>query len=380
MIPYGSQHISEEDIEAVLSVLRSGWLTQGQNLPAFESAVADYCGVDHAVAVSNGTAALHLACLALGLGQGGLLWTTPNTFVASANCAMYCGATVDFIDIDPQTYNLDLGVLRRKLEHARAKGVLPDIVLVVHFAGSPCDMQTIAELSDEYGFRVIEDASHALGASYSGTRIGDCQYSDCATFSFHPVKPITTAEGGMITTCSAELALKLQDLRSHGVTRDADRFVGDCVEPWYYEQLSLGFNYRMSDLQAALGISQIKQLDKFLKRREDIAQRYMDELSGLPLQLPTVSDGDRCGWHIFVVRVQSGTRNQVLKAMRERGIGVHLHYIPVYRQPHYSAMGHKPSDYPNMELYYEQAMTLPIFPGLTDTDQGEVINALKDVL
>lgn len=384
MIPYGRQSIDEEDVVAVCQVLRSDFLTQGPAVPAFEKAVADYCGARHAVAVNSGTSALHLACLALGVGPGDLVWTSPITFVASANCALYCGAEVDFVDIDPRTYNLDAGSLAEKLREAKAAGRLAKAVIPVHLAGQPCDMAAIYALSKEYGFRIIEDACHAIGGRYQGAPIGNCRYSDITVFSFHPVKTITTAEGGMALTNDPELARHMARLRSHGITRDSSEMTQAPDGPWYYQQVELGFNYRMTDLQAALGLSQVQRLDKFVAKRHAIAQRYNELLANLPVTTPWQHPDTYTGLHLYVIRLMlnetSKTHREVFESLRSAGIGVNLHYIPVYRQPYYEKLGFKAGQCPEAERYYAEAISLPIFPELTDAQQDQVLAALAEAI
>jgi UDP-4-amino-4,6-dideoxy-N-acetyl-beta-L-altrosamine transaminase len=384
MIPYGRQEINRADIDAVVAVLQSDFLTQGPQVPLFEQIVARHVGASHALAVNSATSALHIACMALGLGQGDWLWTSPVTFVASANCALYCGAQVDFVDIDPRTYNLCPIALRRKLEFAKRQGKLPKVVVPVHLCGQSCDMEIINALSQEYGFKVIEDASHAIGGKYKGAFIGNGRYSDITVFSFHPVKIITTAEGGMVLTNSNELAHKMTLLRSHGITRDPVNMTHEPDGPWYYQQIDLGYNYRMTELQAALGISQMKRLDNYVTRRHTLAQRYNNLLSCLPLTLPWQHPDCYSGMHLYVVRMQldklSKTYLQVFNALREHGLGVNLHYIPVHTQPHYQRMGFKPSDFPEAQRYYAQAMSLPMYQTLTDAQQDYVVAMLKQVV
>lgn len=381
MIPYGRQHISDDDIAAVVAVLRSDFLTQGPAVPQFEAAFAAYCGARHAVATSNATAALHLACLALGLGPGDRLWTSPNTFVASANCARYCGAEVGFVDIDPDTYNLSVPALAAKLADARRDGRLPKIVVPVHFAGQPCDMAGIRALADDYGFAIIEDASHAVGARYRGTPVGACDYSDITVFSFHPVKIITTGEGGMATTNDPRLAERLALLRSHGITRDPAQMEGAPQGGWYYEQIALGFNYRMSDLQAALGLSQLQRLDDYVARRTQLAQAYDAALRPLPVTCPQQAPDGASSWHLYVLRVGeapgSTSRADLFAALRAQGIGVNVHYIPVHTQPDYRRLGFRHGDFPEAERYYAHALTLPLFPTMSDADQQAVIAAVR---
>jgi UDP-4-amino-4,6-dideoxy-N-acetyl-beta-L-altrosamine transaminase len=381
MIPYGRQAISEADIEAVVSVLRSDFLTQGPKVPAFEQAIAAYCGARHGVAVNSATSALHIACLALGVGPGDLVWTSPITFVASANCALYCGADVDFVDIDPRTWNMSVERLEEKLERARRDGRLPKVVIPVHLCGRPCDMKTIHALGERYGFRIIEDASHAIGGKYLGEPIGSCRYSDITVFSFHPVKIITTAEGGMAMTNDDALAKQMSLLRSHGITRDRNEMTREPDGPWYYEQIALGFNYRMTELQAALGISQMARLDEFVSKRHEIAKRYTNLLKGLPLQCPE-EDTDGCsGMHLYVVRVDvkkaGRTHRQIFEGLREAGIGVNLHYMPVYLQPHYQDRGFLPGRCSEAEKYYSEAISLPMYPDLTKPQQDCVVEAFQ---
>ena len=379
MIPYGRQNISEADIQEVVAVLRSDWLTQGPAVPTFENAVADYCGARHAVAANSATSALHLACIALDVGPGDRVWTSPVTFVASANCARYCGADIDFVDIDPRTYNMSTPALADKLAKAAKAGTLPKVVIPVHLAGQSCDMATIHALGRQYGFRIVEDASHAIGGRYRGQPVGNCRYSDIAVFSFHPVKVITTAEGGMAMTNDDALAKRMQLLRTHGITRDAAEMTHASDGAWYYQQIDLGFNYRMTDMQAALGLSQLSRLDEFHARRHALARRY-DELLANAVTVPWQHPDTVSGLHLYVIRVkQTGrTHRQVFDALRAGGIGVNLHYIPVYRQPYYERMGFSPTEFPEAERYYDEAISLPMFPGLTDTLQDKVVSALRE--
>jgi UDP-4-amino-4,6-dideoxy-N-acetyl-beta-L-altrosamine transaminase len=380
-IPYGRQHITAEDEAAVLAALRSDWITQGPAIPRFEQALAARVGARHGVAVCNATAGLHIACLALDLGPGDRLWTSPNTFVASANCGLYCGATVDFVDVDPQTYNMSVPALAAKLEAAAAGGTLPKVVVPVHFAGQSCDMQAIHALGQRYGFRIIEDASHAVGGSYLGQPVGNGRFSDLTVFSFHPVKIITTAEGGMVMTNDAQMAARLERLRSHGITRDPAVMEGEPEGPWVYEQVELGLNYRLTDLQAALGLSQLSQLETSVARRHQIACRYDAELAGLPLTTPWQSPDARSALHLYPIQVDPArsplTRRQLFDGLRTAGIGVNVHYIPVHTQPHYRRLGFAPGQFPAAEAYYAQAISLPMFPTLTDDQQGTVIAALR---
>ena len=373
MIPYGRQDISEADIQAVVEVLRSDWLTQGPTVPAFEKALAERCGAKHAVAVNSGTSALHLACLALDVGPGDVVWTSAITFVASANCARYCGADVELVDIDPRTYNMSVEALAKKLQAAKRR---PKVVIPVHLCGQPCDMAAIRALGERYGFRIIEDASHALGARYRNEPVGNGRYSDITVLSFHPVKIITSGEGGAALTNDLQLAKRLQRLRTHGIARDAADLTRAPDGPWYYEQLELGLNYRMTDVHAALGLSQMKRLDDFLAARVGIASRYDQLLKGLPLVTPWQHPDGKSAWHLYVVRAEKNHR-AVFEKLRGAGIGVNLHYIPVYRQPYYERMGFKRADFPEAERYYAQAITLPIYPRLAPAQQDEVVGALK---
>ncbi|MFG0631982.1 UDP-4-amino-4,6-dideoxy-N-acetyl-beta-L-altrosamine transaminase [Pseudomonas sp. xss_2] len=384
MIPYGRQDITQADIDAVIGVLKSDFLTQGPMVPKFEREVAEHVGAGHALAVNSATSALHIACLALGLGPGDRLWTTPVTFVASANCGLYCGAQVDFVDIDPRTYNLCPQALARKLEQAEREGTLPKIVVPVHLCGQPCDMQAIHALSQRYGFKVIEDASHAIGGKYKDEFIGNCKYSDITVFSFHPVKIITTAEGGMALTNSAELAGKMALLRSHGITRDSQLMTHGSDGPWYYQQIDLGFNYRMTELQAALGVSQMGRLDQYIARRHELAVRYNALLAALPVTTPWQHPDSYSGLHLYVIRLQldklDQSHRQVFESMRDDGIGVNLHYIPVHTQPYYSRMGFQPEDFPQSQQYYKEAISLPMFQTLSEDEQDTVVAALSKAL
>jgi UDP-4-amino-4,6-dideoxy-N-acetyl-beta-L-altrosamine transaminase len=384
MIPYGRQSLDQADIDAVVQVLESDWLTQGPTIERFETAMAARCEAGFGVAVCNATAALHIACLALDLGPGDALWTSPNTFLASANCARYCGADVDFVDIDPLTWNLDVVALRHKLERAEQAGTLPKVLVAVAFSGQSCDMRAIAQLGERYGFAVIEDASHAVGASYAGRPVGCGEFAAMTVFSFHPVKIITSGEGGLVLTNRTELAERLRSLRSHGMTRDPAQMSQASHGPWYYEQVELGFNYRITDIQAALGLSQLSKLDGFLARRRELAARYQALLADLPLTLPTAQADAQSAWHLYVVRVQtervSLSHRQIFEALREAGIGVNVHYIPVHLQPYYRALGFKAGDFPQAEAYYGQAISLPMYPAMTNEQQDEVIKQLKRLL
>lgn len=382
MIPYGHQDINQNDIDAVEKILRSDFLTQGPAVPAFEEAIKKYCDVKYAVAVNSATSALHIACLALGVGPGDSVWTTPITFVASANCALYCGASVEFVDIDPLTYNLSVEKLAEKLLRAQQTGSLPKVVIPVHLSGQSCDMEGIFKLSKQYGFRVIEDASHAIGGRYLDQPIGNCHFSDITVFSFHPVKIITTGEGGMAVTNHSNIAKKMMSFRSHGITRDFQDMLHTPHGPWYYEQIDLGFNYRMTDIQAALGLSQMQRLDMFVKQRHAVAKQYAALLKKMSLKLPYQSPGSYSSLHLYVIQIDSAINNHLefFEAMRSNGVGVNLHYIPVYRQPYYEKMGFTPSEYPESEKYYSQAVSLPIFPGLTQTQQDYIANAVHKSL
>lgn len=381
MIPYGRQCVDQADIDAVVSVLQSDWLTQGPTIERFEQAVAERCQADFAVAVCNATAALHIACLAAGLGPGDRLWTTPNTFLASANCGRYCGAEVDFVDIDPLTWNLDAYALKAKLEAAQDNGTLPKVLVAVAFAGQSCDMRMLAELAERYGFTIIEDASHAVGASYAGRPVGCGDFAAMTVFSFHPVKIITSAEGGMVLTNRRDLAERLQRLRSHGMTRDPGQMTEPSHGPWYYQQVELGFNYRITDLQAALGLSQLNKLDGFIERRRELVARYDRLLAYLPLTLPSPQPEAESAWHLYVVRLQLDRINlshrQVFEGLRAAGIGVNLHYIPVHLQPYYRDLGFAEGDFPQAERYYAEAISLPLFPLLSDEQQDFVVEQLR---
>ena len=384
MIYYGRQDINEADIQAVEAVLRSDFLTQGPAIERFEQRVAQYCGVKYAVAVCNATSALHIACLAAGLGKGDLLWTSPITFVASANCARYCGADVDFVDIDENTYNMSVPALEQKLQEAKRQGRLPKIVVPVHMAGQSCDMRAIKKLSEEYGFTLLEDASHCIGADYADTKVGSCAYSDMAVLSFHPVKIITTGEGGMVLTNDAALYEQLCLYRSHGITRDPKHMTKESDGDWYYQQVALGFNYRMTDIQAALGASQMDRLDEFVARRRFLAARYDALLRDLPLRTPFVLDGAQPSWHLYIVRIDFDrvhkTKQQIFTEMRARGIALNLHYIPVHTQPYYEALGFHAEDCPAAMAYYHEALTLPLYPCMTDAEQEMAARALREVL
>ena len=381
MIPYGRQDISEADIQAVVDVLRSDFLTQGIQVPLFEEALKNYCGAKYGVAVSNATNALHLACIALGVVPGDIVWTTPITFVASANCAIYCGAIVDFVDIDPLTNNISIEALRSKLEKADLTGKLPKIIIPVHLAGQSCDMVEIHKLGQIYGFKILEDASHAVGGKYHGEPIGNCRYSDIAVFSFHPVKIITTGEGGMLLTNDQVISDRLMRLRSHGITRVASQMSQIPDGPWFYEQIELGFNYRMTELQAALGLSQLQRLEEFIAKRQLIARRYDELLADLGITTPyQIPDADSA-LHLYIIRLQPDRtklrQQETFERLRSRGILVNLHYIPIYRHKFFKAMGFKKEDFPEAEKYYAEAISLPIYPSLTESQQNEVITHIK---
>ena len=384
MIPYGKQDITQADIDAVVNVLQSDFLTQGPKVPEFEAKVARHVGAKHALAVNSATSALHIACLGLGLGEGDWLWTTPVTFVASANCGLYCGAKVDFVDIDPQTYSFCPKALAAKLEQAEQKGALPKVLVAVHLCGQPCDMEAIHQLGQRYGFRIIEDAAHAIGGKYKGEFIGNGRYSDITVFSFHPVKIVTTAEGGMALTNDDDLAAGMDLLRSHGVTRDQSLMTHEPDGPWYYQQVDLGYNYRMTELQAALGVSQMERLDAFVARRHELAQRYGQLLANLPVITPWQHSDSYSGLHLYVIRLQldkiSKSHRQVFECLREQGIGINLHYIPVHTQPYYQAMGFATDDFPEAMAYYREAISLPMFQGLTDEQQDKVVEVLQHVV
>lgn len=383
-IPYGRQDIVEEDVAAVTAVLRSDWLTQGPTVEQFEQALARHCGAAHAVAVNSATSALHIAYLALGVGPGDRVWTSPNTFVATANMAQLCGATVDFVDVDPRSYNMDMAALEAKLEVAAGLGALPKLVVPVQFAGQSCDMQALGRLRERYGFKVVEDASHAVGASYRGEPVGACRYSDIAVFSFHPVKIITTAEGGMAVTRDERLAQAMRLARSHGITREPAEMTGPSEGAWYYQQVALGLNYRLTDLQAALGLSQISRLDAYVTRRHALARRYDELLAGLPLVLPWQDPAGRSALHLYPVQVDEAraglSRRAVFDRLRAAGIGVNVHYIPVHTQPFWQRQGFHPGQFPQAERYYARALSLPLYAALTEAQQDRVVAALRECL
>ena len=384
MIPYGKQNINQADIDSVVNVLQSEFLTQGPQVPLFEKTVSEYCGVKYGVAVNSATSALHIACLALGLGEGDYFWTSPNTFVASANCGLYCGAKVDFVDIDPRTYNLSTEELEKKLIQARQDNKLPKIVIPVHFAGQSCDMEKIHSLSQEYGFKIIEDASHAIGGKYLDKPIGGCQYSDITVFSFHPVKIITTAEGGLATTNDKELSERMQLFRSHGVTRDPELMTKEAEGSWYYQQVDLGFNYRMTELQAALGVSQTQRLNEFVVRRHVLQKRYDSLLSDLPIIRPYQDKHSFSALHLYPIQIDlnkvSKNREQIFDELRETGVGVNVHYIPIHTQPYYRQLGFKDGEFPNSESYYKAALSLPLYSGMSFQEQDKVVEFVTKVL
>lgn len=384
MIPYGRQSIGDEDIEAVIEALKSDFLTQGPRVPEFENAIKDACQVSHAVAVNSATSALHIACLALGAGPGEYVWTSPNSFVASANCALYCGAKVDFVDIDPRTFNMCPHRLEEKLIEAKQNGTLPKIVIPVHLCGQPCDLAAIYALSKEYGFSIVEDASHAIGALYQTHPIGNCEFSDVTVFSFHPVKIVTTAEGGACTTQDPEIAQRLSLLRSHGVTRDPDLMTHESHGPWYYQQVSLGLNYRLTELQAALGISQMSRLKAFVARRNELAVRYGKLLADLPLDRPWQLPETYSAFHLYVIQPHferlKKTHREVFVELREAGLGVNLHYIPIHTQPFYQELGFKHGEFPVAEDYYRKSISIPLYHSMTNDQQDEVVEILKRTL
>jgi len=384
MIPYGKQDINQSDIDSVVNVLKSDFLTQGPQVPLFEKTVSNYCDAEYGVAVNSATSALHIACLALGLGKGDWLWTSPNSFVASANCGLYCGAKVDFVDIDPKTYNLSTEELEKKLIQAKKDNKLPKIVIPVHFAGQSCDMKKIHSLGQEYGFKIIEDASHAIGGRYLDQPIGGCQYSDITVFSFHPVKIITTAEGGLATTNDKKLSERMQLFRSHGVTRNPELMSKLSESDWYYQQVGLGFNYRMTEMQAALGISQMQRLDEFVTKRHKLQERYDLLLEDLPITKPYQDKDSYSALHLYPIKTQTdklkSTRREIFEVLRKNDIGVNVHYIPIHTQPYYENMGFRKGDYPNAENYYERAISIPLFHAMTCEQQDQVIVALEKVL
>jgi len=384
MIPYGRQDISEQDIQAVVDVLRSEFLTQGPAVPAFEKAVAKYCGVQYGIAVNSATSALHIACLALGVTEGDCVWTSPISFVASSNCALYCGASVDFVDIDPLTYNMSVDVLAAKLEIAKKEGKLPKVVIPVHLSGQSCDMRSIHALGEKYGFKIIEDASHAIGGKYLREPVGNCKYSDITIFSFHPVKIITTGEGGMALTNNLVLANKMTKFRSHGITRVPEEMTCTPHGPWYYQQLDLGFNYRMTDIQAALGLSQMNRINEFVSKRHEIAKNYNELLADCSFTLPFQHPDSYSAYHLYIIRLKTKetkfSHREIFDRLRSHGILVNLHYIPIYLHPYYQKMGFDTKDFPESEAYYSTAISIPMYASLTTADQQIVVDSIKTPL
>jgi UDP-4-amino-4,6-dideoxy-N-acetyl-beta-L-altrosamine transaminase len=379
-IPYGRQEITQEDIALVTEVLQADFLTQGPAIKRFEQAVANYCSATHAVAVCNATAALHLACKALGVGPNDWVWTSPNTFLASANCALYCGANIDFVDIDSNTYNLCAEQLAQKLIQAEREGKLPKVVIPVHFSGQSCDMQAIKKLADKYDFKIIEDASHAIGASYLAEKVGSCQYSDITVFSFHPVKIITTGEGGMLLTNDSYLAEKIRLLASHGMTRDPNLMMDKAEGPWYYQQIDLGYNYRITDIQCALGYSQLQRLNQYVSKRHEIAEIYNTALADLSITLPFQASYAYSAYHLYVICVEEHNRLEIFKILRDAGIGVNVHYIPVYLQPYYKRLGFARGYCPIAESYYARAISLPMYATLTSAHSNFIVKTLYETI
>jgi UDP-4-amino-4,6-dideoxy-N-acetyl-beta-L-altrosamine transaminase len=380
MIPYGKHLVNEDDVDAVVEVLRNQFLTQGTVVPKFEQALCEYTGANHCVAVNSATSGLHVACLAAGVAAGDSVWTVPNSFVASANCALYCGATIDFVDIDPLTRNIDISALETKLQHAATQNRLPKALIVVHFSGLSCEMQTIQKLTHLYSIVLIEDAAHGLGGSYQQSKIGSCVYSDMSVLSFHPVKSITSAEGGAVLTNQSQLYQKLQLFAKHGVTKDPSQYQGESHGPWYYQQLELGYNYRLSDLHAALGLSQLNKLDVFIQKRSKLAKVYDNALADLPLKLPVEEPQFKSAWHLYMVELIQHDRQHIYQQLHDKGVGVNVHYIPIHLQPYYQQLGFKQGDFPVSEHFYQNALTLPLFPSLTDIEQAKVIAVLHEVL
>ena len=380
MIPYGKHLVDEDDIDAVVDVLRNRFLTQGTVVPQFEQALCEYTGANHCVAVNSATSGLHVACLAAGVTAGDSVWTVPNSFVASANCALYCGASIDFVDIDPLTRNMDVSALERKLHHAANQNCLPKALIVVHFSGLSCDMQSIRTLTQMYSIVLIEDAAHGLGGSYQQSKIGSCDYSDMTVLSFHPVKSITSAEGGAVLTNHLQFHEKLKLFAKHGVTKDPSQYQGESHGAWYYQQLELGYNYRLSDMQAALGLSQLKKLDVFILKRSELAKVYDNKLADLPLKLPFAEPQSQSAWHLYMVELTHHDRKDVYQQLHDKGVGVNVHYIPIHLQPFYLQLGFKHGDFPLSEHFYQNALTLPLFPSLTVAQQTKVIDTLYEVL
>tara|TARA_B110000977_G_scaffold201788_1_gene298645 strand:+ start:4659 stop:5819 length:1161 start_codon:yes stop_codon:yes gene_type:complete len=384
MIPYGKQNINQQDIDSVLEVLKSDFLTQGPKVPEFEESLSSHSGAKFAFAVNSATSALHVSCLALGLQEGDWLWTSPITFVASANAGLYCGANIDFVDIDPSTYNMCPQKLEEKLKAAKLKKTLPKILIPVHLAGQSCDMKAIYILCKKYGVKIIEDASHAIGGLYLSEPIGNCKYSDITVYSFHPVKIITTAEGGAVLTNNSKLAKKINLFRSHGITREQELMTEPSHGGWYYQQISLGYNYRMTDIQAALGVSQILRMDKFISKRHIIANRYNSLLKKLPITLPFQLEETYSAMHLYVIRLKldkiSISHRDVFEALRSSGIGVNLHYIPVHLHPFYKSLGFNVGDFPESEKYYSEAVSLPMYPDLSEDQQDKVVSAMTSIL
>jgi UDP-4-amino-4,6-dideoxy-N-acetyl-beta-L-altrosamine transaminase len=380
MIPYGKHLVDEQDIDAVVDVLRNQFLTQGAIVPQFEQALCDYTGCQYATAVNSATSGLHVACLAVGVGQGDIVWTVPNSFVASANCALYCGANIDFVDIDAATRNIDISALTDKLTQAVQLNSLPKVLIVVHFSGLSCDMQVIHALTQKYGIALVEDAAHALGGSYKHQKVGSCQYSDMAVLSFHPVKSITSAEGGAVLTNSKGYDDRIKLFGKHGVTRDVKQMETESHGPWYYQQMELGYNYRLSDLHAALGLSQLRKLDAFILRRTELALHYQKMLTDLPLKLPVFRDYSKSAWHLYMVELTQHDRKSVFEQLHAKGVGVNVHYIPIHLHPFYQKMGFKQGDFPGAEFFYNNALTLPLFPSLSDQQQNTVIDVLHEIL
>lgn len=380
VIPYGKHHIDSDDIDAVVDVLTNQFLTQGMMVPEFEQSLSRYTGSKYCTSVNSGTSGLHVACLAAGISNGDLVWTVPNSFVASANCALYCGAQVDFVDIDPVSRNISVSALERKLEQAKKAGSIPKVLIVVHFTGLSCEMESISELCRPYNITLIEDAAHGLGGSYNGVKIGSCQYSDITVLSFHPVKSITTAEGGAVLTNSEKMQRRLQLFSKHGVTKEQSEMTEESHGPWFYQQLNLGYNYRLSDIHAALGLSQLKKLDDFVARRKAVADNYTEALGDLPVLLPVVPIKCVSAWHLYTIELKSHDRKQIFQALRDKGIGVNVHYIPIHTQPYYQKLGFSHGDFPAAEKFYQNAITIPLFPTITADEQGRIIQSLHEVL